>query len=911
MFRERVRRVRKEELLEELVQVGWRLISGEEADRLRRSESGRLLREYFAVDMLQQNPETMDQPQVEELAREIEELPGSLAGNRETWRFLQGFRRLSGSGPDQDNGMPLRVLDSIREGKGSLHVCTDFQFTSASGTIYPDMVFFLSGIPLLVLQVGSGADQENPRSLHDELRAMRTHCPEFFATVQLTGAVAGGNAYYGCVWLDPEEGPWAWHQELAAENEAPFFLHPRLLADLLRDMVLFAGADGEDRKLILRPHQLETMRAVERRVTDPEKRRGLVWQAQGSGKSTALLAAGRYLTRGEYQDARAVLVLLDPQEAQEHLQDLLEGWQVPRERILKMVPELDSLIARPQTGLWVSLLSDYSTVIARCQSPDVVVLVDEVGSLFHQARIKPALFQALPRATFIGFTGYPRTPGEEDEIWLSFGLDDLPRSYLQSFPPEKARRQGVLRPVCYVPDSASTGSAGDAEVLRTEEEGTASPLPEEFPWFLSRVRQQMQTMEPRVVAVTGDRETAGFYRQALEEKLGSGVLVEGEQDRGWSRGTSRSREGVVVLSHYPPRPVAEWRPGCMCIEGALEPETLTYLESRLNRWGPGAVAVLRHRDGLGETPTGFLSWDLARERLEQQLQRVWQLVPGGEAGASAPGPVLQSLRGMEPGGPLAQALAQLERWYESLAPQGLDSSGREAVARLMALLRAVSWAYPESGIFPRGPALGQLLQEDRGEQEFPQPGVPCLCASRAQPPRGDWCGDDFWRFFCRRGIIMRSLEQENLGDKPFLVALWPRAREILDEHARGLLMPQEGSSLLDVWVEELQRARRAWLASEREALAFALAWRLAGHAYRRRLRAARRMVQLLDKYPRWPANARQLHLLRQGLMQALIGAGRTRGLDEEAETILEMTERMQSSTGSRTSNPGIIPGARL
>jgi type I restriction enzyme R subunit len=59
--------------------------------------------------------------------------------------------------------------------------------------------------------------------------------------------------------------------------------------------VLFYVEDNETRKSVLRQHQRRVIDAVVVRCADPDKRRGLVWHTQSSGKTFTLLTAAKLI----------------------------------------------------------------------------------------------------------------------------------------------------------------------------------------------------------------------------------------------------------------------------------------------------------------------------------------------------------------------------------------------------------------------------------------------------------------------------------------------------------------------------------------------------------------------------------------------------------------------------------------
>ncbi len=56
---------------------------------------------------------------------------------------------------------------------------------------------------------------------------------------------------------------------------------------------MFARQDDELKKIVLRPHQMRAVSKVVQRAEDREKKRGLIWHTQGSGKTYTMIVAAQ------------------------------------------------------------------------------------------------------------------------------------------------------------------------------------------------------------------------------------------------------------------------------------------------------------------------------------------------------------------------------------------------------------------------------------------------------------------------------------------------------------------------------------------------------------------------------------------------------------------------------------------
>lgn len=117
--------------------------------------------------------------------------------------------------------------------------------------------------------------------------------PQVFEVTHLVGF------YYGVTWNLTRKNLFNWKEEVEGDYECKvkaFFDRERFLR-VLRDYVVFLTKDDELSKVILRQHQTRSVEKVVERVYDSQKRRGLVWHTQGSGKTLTMITIASKLLR--------------------------------------------------------------------------------------------------------------------------------------------------------------------------------------------------------------------------------------------------------------------------------------------------------------------------------------------------------------------------------------------------------------------------------------------------------------------------------------------------------------------------------------------------------------------------------------------------------------------------------------
>jgi type I site-specific deoxyribonuclease, HsdR family len=368
------------------------------------------------------------------------------------------------------------------------------QFTVAEGqhTRRPDVVVFVNGLPLAVIELKNPADENATIwSAFHQLETYQAQIPALFAYNAALVASDGTQARIGAVGAGREWfKPW---RTITGRGDAPASLSElhvvlegvferRRFLDLVRHFVVFEDfGGGLLAKKVAGYHQFhavnvaveETLRAAqaaamghrttegpgryetgERPGGDPGDRRvGVVWHTQGSGKSlTMAFYAGRVILEPAMENP-TIVVLTDRND----LDDQLFGTFARCRDLLRQDPvqaqdraDLRAKLSVASGGVVFTTIQKFFPAEVGDRHPvlsdrrNIVVIADEA----HRSQydfidgFARHMRDALPHASFIGFTG---TPIEQTDASTRAVFGD----YISVYDIQRAVDDGATVPIYY------------------------------------------------------------------------------------------------------------------------------------------------------------------------------------------------------------------------------------------------------------------------------------------------------------------------------------------------------------------------------------------------------------------------------------------------------------------------------
>jgi len=327
----------------------------------------------------------------------------------------------------------------------------------------PDVLLFVNGLPLVVIELKNAADENaTMRKAFDQLQTYKSTIPSLFTYNAIcvisdgmeckAGSVSAGYSRF-MTWKTADGKKEASRFIPQLEILLKGMLNPSTLLDLVRNFIVFEKNKKEDAKTGIT--QIETVKklaayhqyyAVNKAVQSSiiasgkngDKRGGVVWHTQGSGKSLSMVFySGKLITAPEMQNP-TILVITDRNDLDDQLFDTFAN----SKQLLRQEPvqakdreHLKELLKVASGGIVFATIQKFlpedqkSVYEQLSERKNIVVIADEAHRTQYgfEASIKEVkdketkekigeriaygfakyMRDALPNATYIGFTGTP------------------------------------------------------------------------------------------------------------------------------------------------------------------------------------------------------------------------------------------------------------------------------------------------------------------------------------------------------------------------------------------------------------------------------------------------------------------------------------------------------------------------
>lgn len=555
--------------LEQLQALGWTYVTG--ADLSPESSSERqhyrdvVLGHRLTTATRRINPWISDD-NLRKVVRDLRfqgiEHPTMIETNQTLWETLVQYISVEQDLGKGRKGQTVKIIDFENPDSNEFLCVNQFKVDGPHQNIIPDIVLFVNGLPLAIIECKSpyitnpmeaGINQllryANRRQPHEDEGAER-----LFWYNQIMVSTHRDRARVGTIssrmehyleWKDPypltvqdvSDDPNSQEVLIAGIFNRQNFL------DLVQNFTVFETVDGRTVKKLARYQQYRAVHKTIHRLKTGKTRKekgGVIWHTQGSGKSLTMVFLAVKLRRDpDLRDYKLVFIT-DRTQLDQQLTNTFQRTQGETVYHADSVANLKELLQKDSSDLVTAMMQkfqegedDFDFPVLN-ESDRIIVLADEAHRTQY-GTLGVAINTGLPNAPKIAFTGTPLIKSRKTNN--EFG------TYIDTYTIEQAVADGATVQILYEGREAQTKVTGDSldqlfeEYFqdRTDEEKAAIKrkygtelavleAPQRIRWvcidILKHYREHIQPNGFKAMIVTSSRRAAVLYKETLD-KLGA------------------------------------------------------------------------------------------------------------------------------------------------------------------------------------------------------------------------------------------------------------------------------------------------------------------------------------------------------------------------------------------------------
>jgi type I restriction enzyme R subunit len=415
----------------------------------------------------------------------------------------------------------------------------------------PDLVVFINGITIAVFELKSFNAEETAKDAFLDHQRKIKDIPQLYVYSQIIVASDGYETKYGSPTSDWERF-FVWEGMLSdddveveeiAEGYYKYIYNGKEMTSLellikglfrkehilefIYDFV-FYEKDGETyKKKIAGYHQFYTVKkAIQRTIncvlygkTPEERRIGVVWHTQGSGKSLTMLFYAKKALKAKELENPLLIFITDRRELDEQLYKLFS--QFSNAKQAESIKDLQETIMTTEGSIIFTTIQKFGKRKTEeypflTERKNIIVIADEAHRSQYR-ELAQNLRKAIPNASFMGFTATPIELQDRD-TYLVFGEP------ISVYPMDKALRHKIIVPIYYEPRLAELHLTNEFIDEEFEElsEGLEPELKEHLKKKYARLEELILNQE-RLEKIAKD--IVEHFNKRVETLEGKGMIV--------------------------------------------------------------------------------------------------------------------------------------------------------------------------------------------------------------------------------------------------------------------------------------------------------------------------------------------------------------------------------------------------
>lgn len=576
-------------ILQELQKLGWKYVPPSKM-RLKRKED---FEEPLILETLKESLRRINKDveftdaDLDFIIISLRTIPANIEGIR---IFLDRLRNgLLVPLQKENKEKVIKLIDFENIENNEFIVTNQFRVEGLKGNIRADIVLFVNGIPLVLIECKNPtAEEVDWTDAYRQIKNYEEKVPDLFKYVQFSIATDGIKNYYfpnafneeGKDFLNLWKDPYPFKKSEFKNDMLKITVYGLLskpnLLDLIENFIFIRKEKGTTTKIMARYMQFRAANKIFQRVINTLKKKdkkkfGLIWHWLGAGKTYTMAFSAWKIYHCAEAENPSIFIMVDRRELEEQIEKDFAFLEIPIEKVksIKQLIEFLRWGKEGKRGIFLVTIEKFSPKEflqlekegkrIEIKRENVIVLADEVHRT-HYGKFSTMMRSILKNAFIFGFTGTPLSKMERNTFQKFCPRGEF---YLDRYSMLDSLNDGFTVPLSYqarLPQYHLNKQQLE-EFLKFEEEEIRSKLssqeqrelrrkirvikafvkkPERIKTIAKDIakhfKEIVEQTELKAMIVTIDREACVLYKNAIDELLPSKyseiVMTSSQKDRG-------------------------------------------------------------------------------------------------------------------------------------------------------------------------------------------------------------------------------------------------------------------------------------------------------------------------------------------------------------------------------------------
>lgn len=463
-------------IIEQLKQLGYKYIHGSYLEGERQTLRDVVLAERLGEAITRINP-WIDENNLHKIIRHITHIEAAslMEANEAIHDDIVHYVSVEQDLGHGKKNQTVRLIDFDTLENNEFLVVNQFKVSGLTENIIPDVVLFVNGLPLVVIECKSPFITNPIAQGVKQIARYQSDADRLFYYNEILISTCGQQVKYGTIGAKLRHyGEWkdTYPMQLSGLGAevnpqdvlVAGMLTKRNLLDLIQNFIVYEPEGGQTIKKLARYQQYRAVnKAIERVVSSEshEDKGGVVWHTQGSGKSLTMLYLAVKLRRQSKLENPTILVVTDRKDLDSQIAATFKRCGFPNPVQANSVADLRKLlrIGSGQTIMttvqkFQEAESEQDKVLST--ESNIFVMVDESHRTQYKG-LATNMRTALPNAVYLGFTGTP-IDKKDKSTTRTFG------TYIDTYTIQESVSDGATVPILYesrMPDLQIEGRSLD------------------------------------------------------------------------------------------------------------------------------------------------------------------------------------------------------------------------------------------------------------------------------------------------------------------------------------------------------------------------------------------------------------------------------------------------------------------